>query len=107
MFLDEVTSKMRTQSVKEGDATPKDYLYQAEKEVTKGEESEYYQRLIEDLKIQYQYFKQQMEIITNDLHKKIERLGNGAAKENPIVTQLVERIRETMQRFEENQRYYK
>lgn len=101
---DEVTSKMRTQSVKEGDATPKDYLYQAEKEVTKGEESEYYQRLIEDLKIQYQYFKQQMEIITNDLHKKIERLENGAAKENPIVTQLVERIRETMQRFEENQR---
>ena len=78
------------------------HLYEKEKEKIR-KRSEYYQRLIEKLKIEYSYFKKQIEIFTKDMYKKIERLESRPGKVNPVVSTVAERIKKTVQRFEENQ----
>lgn len=97
----EATSEVRMQSMKGEEPISNDYLYKIAKEKS-SRKSEYYQQLIEGLKIQYGYFKKQMEIVTNDMHKKVKRLENSPG--NAVGIQLVERIKATVQRFEEYQR---
>jgi hypothetical protein len=68
----------------------------------KGDQSDYYQELIEHLKLQFRYFKKQLDSITNDLKKRIKISESSV---NPDVRALIDTTKKSVKNLENKQRY--
>lgn len=74
------------------------------KKHSKDEKGDYYQELIERLKMQYEHYKKQLDSMTSDMNKKIKRLEDSDGPASPTVKALVDAIKLSMKRLEDKQR---